>query len=263
MYGDSSNYNLGFYGYDEQTGRFKILYLGYELEPEDNKTVDIQSGVIFYYIDLHAIVPVNHAPNTPSNPDPDDGATGVSIDKVLSWSGGDPDSGDTVTYDVYFGTINPPLKKSSNQSGTSYDPGTLDYETTYYWKIVAWDNHGASIPGPIWQFTTAETSPTVKITKPICKSIYFRNRYIPRLLMPGVIIIGTIDIEASVLDDGGISMVKFYIDDQPRYTDYEEPYNWTWNERIFFRHTIKVVAYDIDGNIAEDSIVVRIFNLNK
>jgi hypothetical protein len=26
----------------------------------------------------------------------------------------------------------------------------------YYWQIVTWDNHGASITGPIWEFTTEE-----------------------------------------------------------------------------------------------------------
>jgi hypothetical protein len=35
-----------------------------------------------------------------------------------------------------------------------YDPGTMIYGTTYYWKIVAWDNHGASAAGPVWHFTT-------------------------------------------------------------------------------------------------------------
>jgi hypothetical protein len=30
----------------------------------------------------------------------------------------------------------------------------MDYETMYYWQIVAWDNHGESTPGPEWEFTT-------------------------------------------------------------------------------------------------------------
>jgi len=98
---------------------------------------------------------VNSPPYTPSNPDPPDGVTSVDINSDLSWDGGDPDSGDTVTYDVYFGTTSLPPKVVSNQSGTTYDP-TMSYNTHYYWKIVAWDNHDARSEGPIWGFTTEE-----------------------------------------------------------------------------------------------------------
>ncbi|MFH1101673.1 MAG: PKD domain-containing protein, partial [Methanobacteriota archaeon] len=72
---------------------------------------------------------------------------------VVSWTGGGS-PGLTITYDVYFGTASSPPKVSSNQSGTTYNPGTLDYETMYYWKIVAWDQSGNSKEGPIWHFTT-------------------------------------------------------------------------------------------------------------
>jgi hypothetical protein len=50
----------------------------------------------------------NNPPNTSSNPSPPDTATNQSIYADLSWTGGDPDSRDTVTYDVYFGTTDPP-----------------------------------------------------------------------------------------------------------------------------------------------------------
>jgi hypothetical protein len=39
-----------------------------------------------------------------------------------------------------------------------YDPGTLEYGTLYYWRIVAWDSHGASTEGPLWHFSTEEES---------------------------------------------------------------------------------------------------------
>jgi hypothetical protein len=109
-----------------------------------------------------AAAPANNPPNVPSAPSPANHATSVSINADLSWTGGDPDAGDTVTYDVYFGTSTPPITKvSSNQSTTTYDPGTMAYSTPYYWKIVAWDNHGASTAGPIWDFTTeAQAQPT-------------------------------------------------------------------------------------------------------
>jgi hypothetical protein len=96
----------------------------------------------------------NNPPNVPSNPSPSNNAVGVSITTSISWTGGDPDPGDTVTYDIYFGTSsNPPLVKS-NHATTTYNPGTLNYNTKYYWKIVAKDNHGATTTGPIWCFTT-------------------------------------------------------------------------------------------------------------
>ncbi|UCF49076.1 MAG: PKD domain-containing protein, partial [Thermoplasmatales archaeon] len=100
----------------------------------------------------------NQPPYEPSNPVPSNGATDVSIYTDLSWTGGDPE-GDNVTYDVYFGSTSPPPKISANQTGSSYDPGTLEFDVTYYWQIVAWDEHGLSITGIIWNFTTRDNNP--------------------------------------------------------------------------------------------------------
>lgn len=96
----------------------------------------------------------NQPPNTPSNPNPANGSTGIPTNKVLSWTGGDPNS-DPVKYDVYFGVTSPPPKVVSNQSGTSYNPGLLGDNTTHYWKIIARDTFGATNTGPIWQFKTS------------------------------------------------------------------------------------------------------------
>ena len=96
----------------------------------------------------------NHPPYTPSNPSPPDGSTGFSIETDLSWTGGDPDTGDNVTYDVYFGITLPLHLVSSKQKERIYDPGILNYTTTYYWKIVATGSHGASTEGPLWNFTS-------------------------------------------------------------------------------------------------------------
>jgi len=104
------------------------------------------------------IATANNPPYTPRNPDPEDGGTVVDINADISWTGGDPNDGDIVTYDVYFDTDTPPSKKVSEQSRNSFDPGTLSYNTAYYWKIVAWDNHDASTSGPIWSFTTGSSS---------------------------------------------------------------------------------------------------------
>ena len=100
----------------------------------------------------------NRPPYVPSNPVPPDGAQDQPIDMDLSWSGGDPDAPcDTVAYDVYFGTTCPPSALICNDVSTpGCAPDTLDYNTTYYWYVVATDNRAES-RGPeegCWSFTT-------------------------------------------------------------------------------------------------------------
>ena len=98
----------------------------------------------------------NNPPYEPSNPIPPDGATNVSIYTSLCWTGGDPD-GDLVIYDVYFGKNYPPNLIINNQSlNCTYSYAELEFNTKYFWKIVAWDPDG-STEGPIWSFTTIES----------------------------------------------------------------------------------------------------------
>jgi len=86
-----------------------------------------------------------------------------NIDVTLSWSCMDTD-GDFLYFDVYFGTnSNPPLI-SSGQTTTTYDPGPLSYSSTYYWKIVAEDEHGSKNEGACWRFTT--NKPPYEPSKP-------------------------------------------------------------------------------------------------
>ena len=99
------------------------------------------------------VIPWNYPPGEPSFPIPMNGSIHVPIDINLSWTCSDPD-GDNITFDVYFGTTCPPPKVASNV--TEYNPGILDFDTTYYWKIVARDEYGAETEGPIWCFTTEE-----------------------------------------------------------------------------------------------------------
>jgi hypothetical protein len=105
---------------------------------------------------------INNNPYHLWAPQPLDGATDVSIMTQLQWLGGDPNPCDTVQYAIYFGTSsNPPMVTTlgpypATQTTITYSPGTLAGETTYYWKIIATDNLGASITSPIWQFTTED-----------------------------------------------------------------------------------------------------------
>ncbi len=88
-------------------------------------------------------------PYTPSDPFPYDGEIDVPIDGVvLDWSDCNPWN------DVYFGKSNPPPLVAESIRDNHYDPGLMDANTTYYWKIVGKNGGGATYPGPIWNFTT-------------------------------------------------------------------------------------------------------------
>jgi PKD repeat protein len=107
--------------------------------------------------------PANNPPNSITNPLPADSATEISATPTLTWQGGDPDAGDTVVYSVYFGTSPTPPPVSSS-TDTTYEPGQLRSLTTYYWKVVAKDNHNLTSEGPLWSFTTTYALPMASFT---------------------------------------------------------------------------------------------------
>ena len=108
---------------------------------------------------------VGSRPTVPANPSPSDNASAVSTNTNLSWESTDPD-GKPLEFDIYFGTSTNPELVISGHTSKSYDPGTLNQSTTYYWKIVAHDEFGNSTEGPVWKFTTegGPTVPTSSIT---------------------------------------------------------------------------------------------------
>ena len=57
-------------------------------------------------------------------------------------------------YDISFGTGPSPGTVSVGQTGTTFDPGELLPNTTYYWQIVSRDAFDTETTGPVWQFTT-------------------------------------------------------------------------------------------------------------
>jgi PLD-like domain len=92
-------------------------------------------------------------PGTPTSPSPANSATGVNPSPTLTWS-----SSGATTYDVAFGTSNPPPSITAGQSAASYSPGTLPTGTTFFWQIAAHNSVGDT-NGPIWSFTTAASLP--------------------------------------------------------------------------------------------------------
>jgi len=81
---------------------------------------------------------------------PADGAINVPVDVDLSWLAGEG----TGYYTVRFGdTADPVPAYIGNQPGTTYDPGTLQSNTTYYWLVIPRNSIGSG-DWTTWSFTT-------------------------------------------------------------------------------------------------------------
>jgi uncharacterized repeat protein (TIGR01451 family) len=127
------------------------------------------AGMLHYavtIVQLAATGPCTDPPTTPDNPSPADNATDISINTDLSWSGGHPCPGESVTYDVYLeaNDSNPDNLICNDVSSTTCDPGTLSYNTHYYWQVVANGLNGPTT-GPVWDFTTEEAGADLTISK--------------------------------------------------------------------------------------------------
>jgi len=107
---------------------------------------------------------LNLAPGKVSPVAPAPGAVNVGVNQDLSWTINDAA---ITNVDLYFGTVNDPNlslipanKKLSMAPAatTTWDTGTLAYNTTYYWKVDAYEPNSLGgynkIQGMVWSFTT-------------------------------------------------------------------------------------------------------------
>lgn len=109
----------------------------------------------------------NHPPNEPNTPAPADNAVRVSIDGgvTLTWSGGDPDILDTVTYDLYWGTASDSIVLTAQDIATPQHSMTdLTPGITCFWQITAKDNQGLETIGQVWSFTTDGDLPDLTVS---------------------------------------------------------------------------------------------------
>ncbi len=201
------------------------------------------------------VIDENQPPYEPSDPSPGNHDTGINLNAYLSWIGGDPDPDDFVTYDVYFGTTNPPSKVAGNQSETTYDPlGLMNPNTKYYWKINAWDNHDAKTVGTVWDFTTINggTNPVADAGGP-----YYGDVDIP------------VSFDASNSYDIDGTIVGYRWDwtndgtwDEPTsgYSDDPTASHIYQNE---FTGQVKLEVKDNSGNADDDTAAIIIYNTNE
>ncbi len=115
--------------------------------------------------------------------------------------------------------------------------------------------HTANDTAKVTIFPCDKEPPLMEITKPR-KALYIHNKEILPLFQLALII-GEITVEVDAKDrETGIEKVEFYIDNERRHVDNEEPYKWEWDERKGGWHTLKVIAYDKTGNSASDQLLI-------
>ncbi len=97
------------------------------------------------------------------SPDPSNGAVDVKQTQIITWS----PSVFAASHELYFGTDkdvvknadtgSPEYKGTRDLGSESYDPGMLEWDTTYYWRVDEVNNANPDSPwtGILWSFTTA------------------------------------------------------------------------------------------------------------
>ena len=100
----------------------------------------------------------SYVPVQASQPAPAAGATGVGLDAVLSWRPGHEAASHKVTLSTDKQAVTDGTAPVSTVAKPRYEPASLQYGTTYYWKVSevneattpsAWDSD-------VWSFTTKE-----------------------------------------------------------------------------------------------------------
>ncbi len=104
------------------------------------------SEVRFFYVPVQARVP-----------QPAQNAAGVAVASALDWRPGREATSHQVVFGSDKAAVAGGTATSKSVTGHGFDPGALEFGTTYYWKV---DEVGATTyPGVLWSFTTQEYAP--------------------------------------------------------------------------------------------------------
>jgi hypothetical protein len=93
----------------------------------------------------------------PTSPGPTNSSSNVDSNQDLTWTAAANDS----KYDVYISTDSNNLGSAAGTdlSATTFDPGALLPDTTYFWRVDAKNILGDGTTGDVWSFTTAAPEP--------------------------------------------------------------------------------------------------------
>lgn len=135
-------------------------------------TVQLEKGKVYYWrvkaiddlgnesayssirqLQTEGVATSNHLPYAPQLIAPLQEAVLSQNSVVLQWQAVDSNSEDTLAYDLFFGTENPPTQKIlSAATQTSVTVNTAS-KTSYYWYVIVHDGKGGSAKGQVWTFS--------------------------------------------------------------------------------------------------------------
>jgi len=160
--------------------KLHTVYLGDDYDEVSNATEGIVHGtatyspgplelekVYYWRVDEFDAVNTNKGdvwtfttPGAVGNPQPANGSEDVGMNAVLSWT----PANSAASHQLYFGTdkaavrnadtASPEYKGSVALGAESYDPGVLEANTAYSWRVDEVDAQGNTVKGPVWIFTT-------------------------------------------------------------------------------------------------------------
>ncbi len=104
-------------------------------------------------------------PGNPANPIPEDGATDVPLDQVISW-----ENPSATFFNVLYASNGDEVAVENMDSSAVVFDGSADTtvisnitpenglpgSSTIYWRVVEYASDGSYTAGPVWSFTTAE-----------------------------------------------------------------------------------------------------------
>ena len=195
-------------------------------------------------------------------------ATGAKVgdDVLIKWNATDNAANTTLLITIKYSpnngiTWHNIVTDTENDGEYVWNTTGLDDSNEYLLEISAKDasnNVGKAISD---EFTVDNTVPSIIIEKPEGGKMYVFDREVLPLVCKKAFIIGKITVQATPSDTlSGIAKVEFHVDGTYKTQVTTSPYEWTWDEKIFGAHTIKVTAYDNAGNKIEKEIEVFIIN---